>query len=282
MEWRGRRGSNNIEDGRSAGRGRASAGGIGGVGAIIILVLGWYFGFDTSALLSNPGTQAGAPAEMTAADQDAAQFVSVTLADTEEVWTAVFRDQLGRTYQPPVLHLFTGSTSSPCGDASGATGPFYCPGDKKAYLDTAFFATLEQRLGAKGDFASAYVVAHEIGHAVQDQLNTLGRANEYRAGVSEEESNMVSVQIELQADCYAGIWARQAEQTFGSLERGDVQEAINAARQIGDDTLQANAGQRPMPHTFTHGTSEQRSRWFATGYQSGLIDDCNTFSTNDL
>jgi uncharacterized protein len=282
MEWRGRRGSNNIEDGRSAGRGRASAGGIGGVGAIIILVLGWYFGFDTSALLSNPGTQAGAPAEMTAADQDAAQFVSVTLADTEEVWTAVFRDQLGRTYQPPVLHLFTGSTSSPCGDASGATGPFYCPGDKKAYLDTAFFATLEQRLGAKGDFASAYVVAHEIGHAVQDQLNTLGRANEYRAGVSEEESNMVSVQIELQADCYAGIWARHAEQTFGSLERGDVQEAINAARQIGDDTLQANAGQRPMPHTFTHGTSEQRSRWFATGYQSGLIDDCNTFSTNDL
>jgi uncharacterized protein len=282
MEWRGRRGSNNIEDGRSAGRGRASAGGIGGVGAIIILVLGWYFGFDTSALLSNPGTQAGAPAEMTAADQDAAQFVSVTLADTEEVWTAVFRDQLGRTYQPPVLHLFTGSTSSPCGDASGATGPFYCPGDKKAYLDTAFFATLEQRLGAKGDFASAYVVAHEIGHAVQDQLNTLGRANEYRAGVSEEESNMVSVQIELQADCYAGIWARKAEQTFGSLERGDVQEAINAARQIGDDTLQANAGQRPMPHTFTHGTSEQRSRWFATGYQSGLIDDCNTFSTNDL
>jgi uncharacterized protein len=282
MEWRGRRGSKNIEDGRSAGRGRASAGGIGGVGAIIILLIGWYFGFDTSALLSDPGTQAGAQTEMTAADQDAAQFVSVTLADTEEVWTAVFRDQLGRTYQPPVLHLFTGSTSSPCGDASGATGPFYCPGDKKAYLDTAFFTTLEQRLGAKGDFAAAYVVAHEIGHGVQDQLGILSQTNEVRAGVSEAEGNLISVRVELQADCFAGIWAREASQRFGSIDRADLQEAINAARQIGDDTLQANAGQRPMPHTFTHGTSEQRSRWFATGFQSGQVADCDTFSTDDL
>jgi uncharacterized protein len=282
MEWRGRRGSKNIEDGRSVGGRRAGVGGIGGVGAIIILLIGWYFGFDTSALLSDPGSQTGASAEMSAADQDAAQFVSVTLADTEEVWTAVFRDQRGLTYQPPVLYLFTGSTSSPCGEASGATGPFYCPGDKKAYLDTAFFVTLEQRLGAKGDFASAYVVAHEIGHAVQDQLGTLGEANQWRAGASAEDSNRISVMIELQADCYAGIWAREAKQRFGSLEPGDLQEAINAAKKIGDDTLQANAGQRPMPHTFTHGTSQQRSRWFAVGYQSGQIADCDTFGTNDL
>ncbi len=282
MEWRGRRGSKNIEDGRRVGGSRAGAGGIGGVGAIIVLLLGWYFGFDTSALLSDPGRQNTGTAEMSPAEQDAAQFVSVTLADTEEVWTAIFRDQLGATYQPPVLHLFTGSTGSPCGDASGATGPFYCPGDRKAYLDTAFFATLEQRLGAKGDFAAAYVVAHEIGHAVQDQRGILGRTNQIRAGASEEKRNAISVRVELQADCYAGIWAREAEQTFGTLDPGDVQEAINAAKKIGDDTLQANAGQRPMPHTFTHGTSQQRARWFAVGYKTGLIDACDTFSARDL
>jgi uncharacterized protein len=282
MEWRGRRGSNNIEDRRSAGVGRAGVGGIGGVGAIIVLLLGWYFGFDTSSLLSDPGTQGGGTAQMTPADDQAAQFVSVTLADTEEVWSAVFREQLGRTYQAPVLVLFKGVTASPCGDASGATGPFYCPGDKKAYLDTDFFTTLEQRLGAKGDFAAAYVVAHEIGHGVQDQLGILGKANQVRAGVSEEDSNLISVRIELQADCFSGIWAREASQRFGSIDNADLQEAINAAKKIGDDTLQANAGQRPMPHTFTHGTSEQRARWFATGYQSGLIADCDTFGTNDL
>lgn len=280
MEWRGRRGSRNIEDRRSAGVGKA--GGIGGVGAILVLLLGWYFGFDTSGLLNDPGTQGGAAVEMTAADEQAGQFVSVTLADTEEVWTAVFRDQLGRTYQPPVLVLFKGATQSPCGGASGATGPFYCPGDKKAYLDTDFFTTLEKRLGAKGDFAAAYVVAHEIGHGVQDQLGILGQANQIRAQVSAAESNLISVRVELQADCFAGIWAREASQRFGSVDRADLQEAINAARQIGDDTLQANAGQRPMPHTFTHGTSQQRSRWFATGFQSGQLADCDTFSTDDL
>jgi uncharacterized protein len=280
MEWRGRRGSRNIEDRRSAGVGKA--GGIGGVGAILVLLLGWYFGFDTSGLLSDPGTQGGAAVEMTAADEQAGQFVSVTLADTEEVWTAVFRDQLGRTYQPPKLVLFKGTTQSPCGGASGATGPFYCPGDKKAYLDTDFFTTLEQRLGAKGDFAAAYVVAHEIGHGVQDQLGILGQANQVRQQVSAAESNLISVRVELQADCFSGIWAREAAQRFGSIDRADLQEAINAARQIGDDTLQANAGQRPMPHTFTHGTSDQRSRWFATGFQSGQIADCDTFSTDEL
>jgi uncharacterized protein len=280
MEWRGRRGSKNIEDRRSAGVGRA--GGIGGVGVILVLIIGYFLGIDVSPLLNDPNAQVSGSTEMTAADQQAAEFVSVTLADTEEVWSAVFSDQLGRTYQAPVLVLFKGATQSPCGGASGATGPFYCPGDKKAYLDTDFFTTLEQRLGAKGDFAAAYVVAHEIGHGVQDQLGILGQTNQVRAGVSEAEGNMISVRVELQADCFSGIWAREAAQRFGSIDRADLQEAINAARQIGDDTLQANAGQRPMPHTFTHGTSEQRSRWFATGFQSGLVADCDTFSTDEL
>jgi uncharacterized protein len=280
MEWRGRRGSRNIEDRRSAGVGKA--GGIGGAGVIIVLIIGYFLGVDVSPLLNDPGAQVSGPAEMTPADQQAAEFVSVTLADTEEVWTAVFRDQLRRTYKAPVLVLFKGSTGSPCGGASGATGPFYCPADKKAYLDTDFFATMERRLGARGDFAAAYVVAHEIGHGVQDQLGILGQANQIRQQVSEAESNLISVRVELQADCFSGIWAREAEQRFGSLEPGDLQEAVNAARQIGDDTLQANAGQRPMPHTFTHGTSEQRARWFAIGYQSGLAADCDTFSTDEL
>lgn len=280
MEWRGRRGSKNIEDRRSAGVGKA--GSIGGVGVLIVVVIGYFLGIDVSPLLNDPGAQVSGQAEMTPADQEAAEFVSVTLAYTEEVWAQVFQDQLGRAYKAPVLVLFKGATQSPCGSASGATGPFYCPGDKKAYLDTDFFTALEKRLGAKGDFAAAYVVAHEIGHGVQDQLGTLGQTTQIRQQVSAEEGNLISVRVELQADCFSGIWAREAGNRFDALEPGDLQEAVNAARQIGDDTLQANAGQRPMPHTFTHGTSDQRARWFAIGLGSGLIADCDTFSTNDL
>lgn len=281
MDWRGRRGSNNIEDrrGRSGGGGGAR---IGGVGLLAVVVIGYFLGIDVTPLLQDPGAQTSAPAELTEADRAAGEFVSVTLADTEEVWAAVFREQLGRTYTPATLVLFKGTTSSPCGSASGATGPFYCPGDKKAYLDTDFFVTMERRLGAKGDFAAAYVVAHEIGHHVQNELGILGKANQIRQQVSQEESNAISVRVELQADCLSGIWAREAAQSFGSIDRGDLEEAVNAARQIGDDTLQANAGQRPMPHTFTHGTSEQRSRWFVTGLQSGKLADCDTFATDDL
>ncbi len=281
MDWRGRRGSNNIEDrrGRSGGGGGAR---IGGVGLLAVVVIGYFLGIDVTPLLQDPGAQTSAPAELTEADRAAGEFVSVTLADTEEVWAAVFREQLGRTYRPATLVLFKGTTSSPCGSASGATGPFYCPGDKKAYLDTDFFVTMERRLGAKGDFAAAYVVAHEIGHHVQNELGILGKANQIRQQVSQEESNAISVRVELQADCLSGIWAREAAQSFGSIDRGDLEEAVNAARQIGDDTLQANAGQRPMPHTFTHGTSEQRSRWFVTGLQSGKLADCDTFATDDL
>ncbi len=281
MEWRGRRGSRNIEDRRSAGVGKA--GGIGGVGLIVVLLIGYFFNVDVSPLLNDPqGAGQGAPVEMTAADQAAAEFVSVTLADTEEVWAGIFRDQVGQPYTPTVLVLFKGVTQSPCGGASGATGPFYCPGDKKVYLDTDFFTTLEQRLGAGGDFASAYVVAHEVAHHVQDELGILGQANQARSQMSQADSNAVSVRIELQADCLAGIWARTAQQKFGTIEPGDFEEAVNAAKQIGDDTLQRSAGQRVSPEGFTHGTSKQRATWFVRGLKSGQISQCDTFSARQL
>ena len=280
MEWRGRRGSGNIEDRRTSSVGRTA--GVGGVGAVVVLLIGYFLGVDVTPLLQEGGLPQGAPGELTAADQSAGEFVSVTLADTEEVWTKVLRDQVGTTYTPATLVLFKDITASPCGDASGATGPFYCPIDKKVYLDTAFFATLEQRLGAKGDFAAAYVVAHEIGHHVQDELGILSQTTDARRRMNETDSNDVSVRVELQADCLAGIWARNASQQIGAIEPGDFEEALNAARQIGDDTLQRNAGRRPMPHTFTHGTSEQRQRWFAAGLNTGQIADCDTFSTDRL
>ena len=178
--------------------------------------------------------------------------------------------------------MFKGATSSPCGNASGATGPFYCPGDKKAYLDTDFFVTLSRRLGAKGDFAQAYVIAHEVAHHVQNELGILGRANRERQRSSKTQSNAISVQIELQADCFPGVWARHAEEKFRSLEPGDLEEALNAARAIGDDTLQRNAGKRPMPHTYTHGTSKQCQRWFDLGYKTAEIRNCDTFNASKL
>lgn len=285
MEWRGRRGSSNIEDRRRMGGGRAGqVAGIGGGGAIIVLLIAMLLGVDPSQLLGTGelSSSGGGSVEMTAQDQAEGEFVSVVLGDTEEIWTRVFKEQLGRTYQPAMLVLFKEATRSACGGASEATGPFYCPADRKVYLDTAFFTTLHQRLGAGGDFAAAYVVAHEIGHHVQNELGILGKANQIRQQVSQAESNAISVRIELQADCLSGIWAREAAQTLGVVERGDLEEAVNAARQIGDDTLQRNAGQRPMPHTFTHGTSEQRSRWFMIGLQSGRMADCDTFQTDNL
>ncbi len=283
MQWKGRRGSNNIEDRRRMGGG-ARAGSVGGVGVLAIVIIGYFLGIDVTPLLNDAGTsrQSGAPVELTAEDKAAGEFVAVTLADTEEIWAQVFSEQLGREYRPATLVLFKDGTQSACGGASESTGPFYCPSDKRVYLDTSFFVTLERRLGAKGDFAAAYVVAHEIGHHIQNELGILGQANEIRQRVSQAESNEISVRIELQADCLSGIWAREAAQTLGTVERGDLEEAVNAARQIGDDTLQANAGSRPMPHTFTHGTSEQRSRWFVTGLQSGQLADCDTFQTDNL
>ncbi len=284
MKWQGRRGSSNIEDRRRRGGGARRAGGIGGVAGVLVLLAGWYFGVDTSQFvdLGGGGVEANSSAEITPADERAAQFVSVTLADTEEVWSDIFQRQLGQTYQPPILVLFKGQTQSACGGASAATGPFYCPPERKAYLDTDFFTTLEQRLGAEGDFAAAYVVAHEVAHHVQNELGILGQVNQLRAQMSEADSNAMSVRVELQADCFSGIWARAAQQRFGSLERGDIAEAMNAAAQIGDDTLQRNAGQAVRPHTFTHGTSEQRQRWFARGLESGDLSICDTFAATRL
>ena len=311
MRWRGRRGSGNIEDrrGRSGGAsrgggtlgglggailrgagrrqgGRRRAGGIGGLGLVAVLVIGWFLGVDVSPFLGGGSTTyVQGPAEtrpISEAEREEGQFVSVVLADTEEVWTEVFREQLGEAYQPATLVLFSGTTPSPCGGASGATGPFYCPADEKAYLDTAFFTTLEERMGAQGDFAAAYVVAHEIAHHVQQELGILGEANALRAQVSQGEANAISVRIELQADCYSGIWARRASERFGSIERGDVDEAIDAARRIGDDYLQRQAGRVPAPHTFTHGTSEQRARWFAAGWDTGDLRACDTFGAERL
>ena len=279
MKWQGRRGSRNIEDRRRAG----GAAQVGGLGLLAVLAIGYFLGVDVTPFLQGGGTlSGGGGGEITEADRQEGEFVSVTLADTEEVWDDLFRSQVGQPYNPVTLVLYKGVTQSPCGGASGATGPFYCPGDRKVYLDTAFFTTLSRQLGAKGDFAAAYVVAHEVAHHVQNELGILGQANSIRAQVSEAEANAISVRIELQADCYSGIWAREAQARFGTLERGDIAEAMNAARQIGDDTLQRNSGRVPMPHTFTHGTSEQRQNWFVRGFESGDMRSCDTFSADRL
>ncbi|MGB2892213.1 MAG: neutral zinc metallopeptidase [Albidovulum sp.] len=284
MRWQGRRGSENIEDRRRMSAGRAGGLGLGGV--VLVLLVGYFFGVDVTPLLNGTGLSGGgaiqSDVELTEADQRAAEFVSVTLADTEEIWSGIFRDELGATYEPVTLVLFKQVTQSPCGNASGATGPFYCPLDKKVYLDTDFFAALSQRMGAGGDFAAAYVVAHEVAHHVQDELGILGKTTALRQQSSEAESNAISVRVELQADCFSGLWARHAHEAFGTLEKGDIAEAMNAAEKIGDDTLMRNAGRRPMPDSFTHGTSEQRQRWFATGFESGSLQACDTFAAANL
>lgn len=277
MEWKGRRGSRNIEDLRRSSGSGVRNGGIGGVGLIAVLFIGWYFGVDVTPLLQDQGPISTGGEEITAADEERAGFVSVALADTEEVWAAVFAEQVGRPYQPPVLRLFKHSIRSDCGVAGAASGPFYCPADRKVYLDTDFFVTMQRQLGARGNFPAAYVVAHEVAHGVQDQLGTLTRINEQRRRVSEAESNSLSVMIELQADCFAGLWAGRAERMIGQLEPGDIRRAMDMAQAIGDDALQRAAGRQPMPDSFTHGTAAQRARWFAIGYQAGEIDACNTF-----
>ncbi|KIQ68732.1 KPN_02809 family neutral zinc metallopeptidase [Wenxinia marina] len=284
MQWRGRRGSRNIQDRRRSGGGGLAVGGAGGLGVLAIVVVGYFLGVDLTPLLggSDGAVQTGAQRELTQDEEEAGQFVSVVLADTEQVWGQVFPEQLNATYQPPVLVLFSGRTSSACGVAGSATGPFYCPPDQQVYLDTDFFVTLQQQLGAGGDFAAAYVVAHEVAHHVQNLTGTLGEANRVRGQVGEAQSNAISVRIELQADCYAGLWARLAEDRLGVIERGDIAEAMNAASRIGDDTLQRQSGQVVRPDSFTHGTSEQRQRWFARGYEEPLMANCDTFSAERL
>lgn len=286
MKWRGRRTSSRIEDRRHQSGGvRRGGARIGGLGAILVLLAGLFFGFDVSGLMGGGGVgfsvPQGASVTPNRVDDETEEFIGVVLADTEEVWTDLFQ-QMGRTYHPPTLVLFAGQTSSSCGAATAASGPFYCPADDRAYLDTDFFQVMEKRLGAKGDFAAAYVIAHEVAHHVQNELGILPQVNAQRQRVSETESNRLSVLLELQADCLSGVWARQAQARFGILEPGDIEEALNAASQIGDDTLQRRAGKAVVPDSFQHGTSEQRVRWFGIGLQTGDPAKCDTFSAQRL
>lgn len=282
MRLRGIRRSKNVEV-RSGGRGRGrggKAGGVGIVGVLAVLAIGYFTGIDVTPLLNGggaPQTQQSAPVSQS--DDRATQFTAQVLATTEDVWTQVFREQLDRTYTPPKLIVFSGVTQSPCGGASGATGPFYCPADQKAYLDTSFFDMLSERMGAGGDFAAAYVIAHEVAHHVQNELGILPKVNAARQRASKVEANAMTVRLELMADCLSGIWASNVQ---GLMEKGDLDEALNAARKIGDDHLQRQAGRVPQPHTFTHGTSEQRARWFGRGYDSGNVGQCDTFAADRL
>ncbi len=282
MEWRGRRGSSNIEDRR--GMGTAGAGGLGLVGTLVVLAVGWFFGVDISPLVSGMQDDArpGEERQLSAGEQEIGQFVSVVLADTEEIWSDVLAQQAGIQYQEPKLVMFSGAVQSACGGASAAMGPFYCPGDQRVYLDTDFFQVMQRQMGAGGDFAYAYVIAHEIGHHVQNQIGILPRVNRLRAQVGQAEGNRLSVLTELQADCFAGIWARHAGDRFGTIERGDIDEAVNASRAVGDDILMEKAGRAPMPDSFTHGSAAERSEWLVRGMQSGQMADCNTFAEAGL
>lgn len=296
MKWRGRRSSANIEDrrGHGFGRGRMGMSGrggvkVGGLGVVAIVVLGLIFGIDPSTLLGIVGGDGGgyvsAPPTTEAPnkiDDTTEEFVAVVLADTEEVWASIFTEQLGRTYAPPTLVLFSGGAQSGCGGVSAVIGPFYCPADNRVYLDTGFFAVLEQRLGAGGDFARAYVIAHEVGHHVQDELGILSEVNRLQSGGSEREANQLSVRLELQADCLSGVWAWQADQRFASLESGDIEEALNAASRIGDDVLQKQAQGHVARDSFTHGSADQRVRWFKRGFERGDLGDCDTFTAQSL
>ncbi|WP_274628087.1 neutral zinc metallopeptidase [Arvimicrobium flavum] len=305
MLWKGRRQSSNIEDqrGRSGGGfpggfpgggpGRVripigrSAGG-GGLGTIVILVVLFFAlracGIDPLDMLAGGGAPGGggqitdnrtSPGGTQSADE-MKQFVSTVLAETEDVWNGIFQAE-GETYREPTLTLFSDQIRSACGFASSASGPFYCPGDQKVYLDTSFFAQLDQQFGASGDFAQAYVIAHEVGHHVQNLIGVLPKFNQMRQSMNEVEANQMSMRVELQADCFAGVWGHFTAQK-GLLEEGDVEEALNAAQQIGDDTLQKRTQGYVVPESFNHGTSEQRQTWFARGFRSGKLADCDTFN----
>lgn len=292
MKWEGNRESDNVEDRRGSGGGGLGGliGGRGiGIGTIVIaLVGGWIFGINPLTILSllSGGTptaqvQQQGPAQRPPADDRMASFVSTVLADTEDVWKVVFT-QGGSTYQEPRLVLFRGATATACGQGQAAMGPFYCPADQKVYIDLGFYETLQKKLGAPGDFAQAYVIAHEVGHHVQNQLGITGKMDQMRGRVSKAEYNAMSVRLELQADCFAGLWAHHAQRARAILEQGDVEEAMNAAAKIGDDALQRGGGGAIVPESFTHGSSAQRARWFNNGLQQGSVKACDTFSARNL
>lgn len=287
MRLRNTRSSRNIVDQRRAGSRRSagrSFGATGGIGVLAIVAIGYFLGVDLTPLLDQQGgpqvqQTSGGTGQLSAEEQQAGEFASRVLATTEDIWADIFPAAFGTAYRPPALVLFSDATQSGCGGAQAATGPFYCPADRRAYLDTAFFAYLSRQLGAGGDFAAAYVIAHEVAHGVQDQLGILSEANRQRAAASQTRSNEISVMIELQADCFSGVWASRLGDV---LEPGDLDEALNAAERIGDDYLQARAGRAVNPHSFTHGTSEQRRRWFTTGYETGDPNACDTFGAARL
>ncbi len=284
MRWKGRKQSDNVDDrrGRSP-RGLAIGGGVGGLVLVVVVML---LGGDPRQLLQlqeQLGSQSSAPATApaTGADDPSREFVAVVLKDTEDVWGALF-EASGERYAEPQLVLFSGRVESACGLASAAVGPFYCPGDSKVYLDTEFFDELSQRFGAPGDFAKAYVIAHEVGHHVQNLLGTSAKVQALRERASEEDANALSVRLELQADFYAGVWAHHAQAMKQVLESGDLEEALDAATAIGDDRLQQHAKGYVVPESFTHGTSAQRVRWFRKGYESGDLRDGDTFRARAL
>lgn len=294
MQWRGRRQSSNVEDRRSGGGGfgsgmgggripiRGAGGGLGLGGIILLLIVSYVFGINPLELLSGGGSLGGGGQTQsqtvdTKASDEMTQFVSTVLAETEDTWKGIFQAE-GQTYKEPRMVLFSRQVQSACGSASSASGPFYCPNDQRVYLDTSFFQQLDQQFGASGDFAQAYVIAHEVGHHVQNLTGILPRFNQMRQGMSPEEANRMSVRVELQADCFAGVWAHFTDQK-GLLEAGDVDEALNAATQIGDDTLQKRTQGYVVPDSFNHGTSAQRRTWFQRGVQSGRLSDCDTFNS---
>ncbi|HLO89547.1 MAG: neutral zinc metallopeptidase [Chloroflexota bacterium] len=274
MKWIGRRGSSNIEDRRGMGGGKIAMG--GGIGSIIVIAIVWLLGGDPGQVLNQMQGQGNQQVANPAAEDSMAKFVSVVLADTEEIWGTIF-EEYGETYRKPTLVLFRGAVQSACGSASSASGPFYCSQDEKIYIDLSFCDELRERFGAPGDFAIAYVIAHEVGHHVQNLLGTLGKVDEQRGSAGEKQANKLTVKLELQADYYAGVWAYHAQNTLHILEQGDIGEAINAAAAVGDDRLQMQTQGHVVPDAFTHGTSEQRMQWFKRGYQSGRIEDGDTF-----
>ncbi|MCE1162849.1 MAG: neutral zinc metallopeptidase [Thiomonas sp.] len=289
MLWKNGRRSDNIDDQRGSGPRPGGRGGLvgGGIGTLILVLVALYFGVDPSVVMqqvAQPSTQQISPqatAALSAQDEQDKAFLSVVLADTEDTWGALFQ-QAGRQYVDPRLVLFSGAVQSACGYAQAATGPFYCPSDQKLYLDTQFFQELQQRLGAKGDFAQAYVIAHEVGHHVQNLLGVEAKVREAMQRSSPQRANALLVRLELQADCYAGVWAYHAQHERQVLEPGDVEEAINAAQAVGDDRLQQQAQGYVVPDSFTHGTSAQRARWFETGFASGHPQVCDTFNATQL
>ncbi len=280
MLWKSGRKSSNVED----RRGRRIPGGVkgGGIGILLLALVGMYFGVDPALIMNLAGggsqsttTQQGAPP--TAAEQELSDFVSVVLADTEDTWNTIFKEN-GATYREPKLVLFTGQVESACGFAQAATGPFYCPADQQVYIDLSFYQDLKNKLDAPGDFAQAYVIAHEIGHHVQNLVGISDKMNQARQTLSTKDYNKLSVKLELQADCFAGIWANKADKVRNIVEEGDIDEALNAASQIGDDRLQQQSQGYVTPDSFTHGSSRQRVHWFTVGYKNGTLDSCDTFS----